>query len=59
MTTEQRSWVVPVDEEGVITFPDDLLDQLGWKEGDVIDFDAKPDGTIVLTKVNDEPQVNP
>ena len=57
--TEVRSWLLQVDDDGVITFPDEVLDGLGWEEGDDIYFDPQPDGSIVLSKVNDEIQVDP
>jgi hypothetical protein len=52
--SEHATWTakVDVDEEGVITFTDELLKKLGWEEGDTINFDVKPDGTIFLTKVH-------
>jgi len=58
MTTQtdvktDKRWSVHVDEEGILTFPDDLLDQLGWKEGDEINFIDKKDGSFVLEKVNE------
>lgn len=42
------------DENGdqFITFPDELMEELGWQEGDVLDWDVRGNG-IVLTKVND------
>lgn len=48
-----QRWTVHVDEEGVLTFPDDLLDQLGWKEGDEIKFIDRNDGSFFLEKVNE------
>ena len=35
-----------------IEFPDELIDELGWQEGDVLNWDLKGDG-IVLSKVHD------
>ena len=35
-----------------IEFPDELIDELGWQEGDILNWDLKGDG-IVLSKVND------
>lgn len=49
--TNQR-WTVHVDEEGILTFSDDLLDQLGWKEGDEINFIDQKDGSFLMEKVN-------
>jgi len=36
-----------------IEFPDDLIDELGWQEGDILNWDLKGGG-IVLSKLNDE-----
>lgn len=35
-----------------IEFPDELIEELGWQEGDVLNWDLKGGG-IVLTKVHD------
>jgi bifunctional DNA-binding transcriptional regulator/antitoxin component of YhaV-PrlF toxin-antitoxin module len=57
--TERRTWPCEIDDDGVLTFPDELLDLQGWKEGDDINFDILPDGTLILTKVEpNEPQDN-
>lgn len=48
-----QRWTAHVDEEGILTFPDDLLDQLGWKEGDEIKFIDRNDGSFYLEKVNE------
>jgi bifunctional DNA-binding transcriptional regulator/antitoxin component of YhaV-PrlF toxin-antitoxin module len=47
---DAECWSVTVDEEGILTIPDDLLLRLEWKEGDVLDWQDNPDGTITLTK---------
>lgn len=46
-----KTWICEVDEEGVLTFPDELVKLQNWKEGDDINFDILPDGTLILTKV--------
>ena len=46
-----KRWLLRVDDDGILTFPDEVLIQLGWKEGDDLDFKPKPDNTIVVTKV--------
>jgi hypothetical protein len=53
MTT--KSWLLTPEEdpetgELVITFPPDALEEMGWKEGDVINWDQKEDGSIILSK---------
>ena len=47
---DAETWSITVDEEGILTIPDDLLLRLEWKEGDVLDWQDNPDGTITLTK---------
>lgn len=40
------------DGEFFIQFPDEVVEELGWKEGDVLSWDLKGEG-IVLSRVND------
>jgi bifunctional DNA-binding transcriptional regulator/antitoxin component of YhaV-PrlF toxin-antitoxin module len=49
--TECKTWICNVDDDGVLTFPDELVELQNWKEGDEINFDILPDGTLILTKV--------
>jgi bifunctional DNA-binding transcriptional regulator/antitoxin component of YhaV-PrlF toxin-antitoxin module len=50
------SYIVEVQEDDqenlFIQFPDELIDELGWKEGDILNWDLKGEG-IVLSKVHD------
>ena len=39
-----------VDDDGVLTFPDELIEQLGWKEGDVLEWIDNKDGSFSLVK---------
>lgn len=34
----------------LLPIPPQLLQELGWKEGDELDFDIRKDGTIFLKK---------
>ena len=45
---------VQEDENGdlFITFPDEVIEELGWEEGDILEWNLKGDG-IVLSKLND------
>ena len=45
-----KSWILPVDDEGVITLPEELLEQTGWKEGDVLVYEIRDGGVIVRKK---------
>jgi bifunctional DNA-binding transcriptional regulator/antitoxin component of YhaV-PrlF toxin-antitoxin module len=50
------NYIVEVQEDDngnpFITLPDELVDELGWQEGDVLDWDLRGNG-VVLTKVNE------
>jgi bifunctional DNA-binding transcriptional regulator/antitoxin component of YhaV-PrlF toxin-antitoxin module len=50
---ETKSWICDVDEEGILIFPDELWDLLGWKEGDTVEFLDNQDGTFSMVKVNE------
>ena len=39
-----------VDDDGVITFPDEMMKTLGWKEGDVLQWVDNKDGSFQLKK---------
>ena len=50
---------VEQDDEGYyLTFTDDLLEELGWAVGDDLDWDVQTDGTIIVTKINSEREVD-
>ena len=50
------SYILEVQEdengEPIITLPDELIEELGWLEGDLLDWDIRANG-IILSKVND------
>jgi bifunctional DNA-binding transcriptional regulator/antitoxin component of YhaV-PrlF toxin-antitoxin module len=50
------SYILEVQEDDngdlFIVFPEEVMEDLGWQEGDVLNWDVKGEG-IVLTKVND------
>jgi bifunctional DNA-binding transcriptional regulator/antitoxin component of YhaV-PrlF toxin-antitoxin module len=33
-------------------FPDEVIEELGWQEGDILNWDVRSEG-IVISKVND------
>jgi len=39
-----------VDENGILTFPDELMEELGWGEGDVLEWITNDDGSFTLEK---------
>ena len=49
------SWTLTVEEdpetgESILQFPPDLLENTGWKEGDVLEWNDNGDGSWSLTK---------
>lgn len=50
---ETKRWTIPVDEEGVLTFPDDLVETTGWKEGDLLEWIDLGNGSFSLVKIDD------
>ena len=39
-----------VDDDGVLTFSEELLEATGWKEGDVLEWIDNKDGSFSLVK---------
>jgi bifunctional DNA-binding transcriptional regulator/antitoxin component of YhaV-PrlF toxin-antitoxin module len=48
----RSQWNLLIDEDGIITFPDDLLEQTGWIEGDVLEWIENNDGSFTLKKLD-------
>jgi bifunctional DNA-binding transcriptional regulator/antitoxin component of YhaV-PrlF toxin-antitoxin module len=46
---------VQEDENGdqYITLPDEVIEDLGWQEGDLLNWDVRSNG-IIISKVNDD-----
>lgn len=42
-----------VSNDGIFSFPDDALEKLGWKEGDVLEWVDNNDGSLSLVKPNE------
>lgn len=53
MTNEANTWLLPVDEDGVLTLPDEVWQALGWREGDEVEFIDQEDGSFLLMKVDE------
>ena len=39
-----------VSNDGILIFPDDVLEEFGWKEGDVLEWIDNKDGSFSLVK---------
>lgn len=51
--TEIKRWTLPVDEDGILVLPDELWEELGWKENDSLEWVDRGDGSFLIVKVKD------
>ena len=42
---------IPVDDEGVITIPQELLAELNWEPGDEVEWIDNQDGSFTVKKL--------
>lgn len=45
-----NSWQLHIDENGVVTLPDDLMEIAGWNIGDVLLYIDNHDGSYSIVK---------
>jgi hypothetical protein len=56
--TMKTNWTITVEEADdgsgdlVLPFPDDFLEQQGWKEGDTLEWTDNQDGSWTIQKTN-------
>jgi hypothetical protein len=36
--------------DGILTFPPELIEETGWKEGDTLKLELSTNGTLIITK---------
>ena len=36
--------------DGILTFPPELIEETGWKEGDTLNLEVSEAGTLIITK---------
>jgi len=51
--TETNTWNLYVDEDGVLTLPDEVWKTLGWMEGDELEFIENGDGSFQIVKADE------
>jgi hypothetical protein len=57
-------WTMTIEEDPetgdlMLPFSDEMLTSLGWKEGDVLTWTVKTNGSIILSKKEIENEVHP
>lgn len=55
MNNTKNKWILTVEEDpdtgdGILTFPEDLLEQAGWQAGDTLEWIDLKDGSWQLQK---------
>ena len=56
MTEEKKSWEVIIEEDpetgdAILPFPQEMLDEVGWKSGDNLNWIDRGDGSWEIRKV--------
>lgn len=51
--TSPTSWTCPVDENGILTLPDELWELMGWKVDDELEWVDQENGSFLLKKVDE------
>lgn len=36
--------------DGILTFPPEMIEEVGWKEGDTLNLEVSEAGTLIITK---------
>jgi len=47
---EDKKWTLKFDAEGFMPIPEDVLNELGWGEDDVLEWIENDDGSFTLRK---------
>ena len=50
LNPEGQKWTLKVDDEGLMTIPDNVLKELGWEVDDVLEWIDNGDGSVSLRK---------
>ena len=51
----KKSWLLTAGEDGIITIPDELLEETGWDEDTYLSWEYEENGMIKLTQHHDDP----
>lgn len=56
-----KQWTITPEMDGedmIIKFPDDLMEEMGWQEGDTINYDVRDGKCFVTNPTADERKKN-
>jgi bifunctional DNA-binding transcriptional regulator/antitoxin component of YhaV-PrlF toxin-antitoxin module len=46
-----KTWIVTIEDKGSVSFPEELLQQLGWETGDDLEWFEIGDHEFLLVKI--------
>ena len=47
-----KQWTLEVQDDGILEFPPDFIEETGWKEGDRIQWIDRKDGSFEMKKID-------
>ena len=56
LTMTQKTWVLPLDEEGGVSIPADLMTVMNWEEGTVLAWEVTEEGQITMRAAPTTPE---
>ncbi len=59
LTMTQKTWVLPLDEEGGVSIPADLMNVMDWEEGTVLAWEVTEEGHISMRAVPTTTETSP
>jgi len=51
--TKPQRYITRIDDEGLLTIPEEILKVNGWCEGDMLEFTDNQNGSFSIQKSND------
>ena len=51
----RKTWLVTVDDDGLVTIPDEIMDAAGWGADTYLSWEYDENGSIKLTRHHDDP----
>ena len=55
---EEKSWICTIDKDGIINIPSEIIEKMGFKVGDYLDWLPQDDGeSFILKVVNNVSQI--
>lgn len=53
MANNYEAKIIEDGEDLILEFPENLIEEMGWKTGDTLKWETK-DGNVIVSKVNED-----